>query len=103
MTDDPATRQVPAPELEEVARTWWDADVVPVVTWDREGRAFDLVHPAAPQDRLELLRLPAPAADPGAVARVLAEGLAACDFPPTGEAAAPGRVRATLEAAGIRL
>lgn len=97
-------RSVPAPELHEVALIWWDVDVAPVVAWDAAGTRFVLADPRAvdaPDRRLELLVLAEPADDPHAVAQVLAEGLAACDFPPTGDGAAPGRVRATLRAAGV--
>lgn len=92
---------VPAPELAEVARTWWDADLVPQVTWDDSGTAFDLVDPDDTTRRLHLLRLAAPADDPAALARVLADGLAACDFPPTGDRASSARVLATLRAARV--
>lgn len=97
-------RWLSAPELHEVALTWWDVDVVPVVTWDEPGTRFVLADPTDGADHhLELLELAEPPADPRGVAAVLAEGLAACDFPPTGDGAAPGRVRATLRAAGLSL
>lgn len=103
MTD----RTVPAPDLREVAQVWWDLDQDPAVTWDADGRVYDLV-PASDGSsahrtdrRLALLRLAEPAADPRQVAAVLASGLASCDFPPTDEQASPGRVRATLRAAGL--
>jgi hypothetical protein len=93
---------VPAPELLEVAQTWWDVDHVPMVTWNDDGTAYDLTDPEVPDHRLELLRLAAPPADPPRrIAEVLAEGLASCDFPPTGERASPNRVAATLRAARL--
>lgn len=93
---------MPAPELREVAEIWWDVDVEPVVTWDAAGTEFVLVDPTdAERHRLALLELTEPAADARGLASVLAEGLAACDFPPTGDRASPGRVRATLRAAGL--
>lgn len=91
---------VPAPALEEVAQVWWDVEREPVVCWDDEGRRFVLVDPGDPGNVLVLADLAAPADDPAAVAAVLAEGLAACDFPPSGERAAERRVAATLRAAG---
>lgn len=92
---------VPAPELLEVAQTWWDVDEVPVVTWDAAGTTFELVDATDRTRRLHLLRLAEPAVDPAALAATLAEGLAACDFPPTGQRASPTRVRATLRAARV--
>lgn len=97
--DDP--RRVPAPELAEVAQIWWDVDEVPQVTWDATGTDFDLVDPTDEARRLALLRLASPAEDPRGLAATLAEGLAACDFPPTGQRASPSRVRATLRAARV--
>ena len=96
-------RAVPAPELREVAQTWWDVDVDPLVVWDASGLQFTLVDPTDVTRRLALLELAEPAEDPWALAAVLAEGLAACDFPPTGTRAAPGRVRATLRAARVEV
>ncbi len=95
------TRSIPAPALREVAEIWWDVDAVPVVRWDASGRRFTLADPGGGHEPLVLLELEDPAADPEHVAHVLAEGLAACDFPPTGDGAAPGRVRATLRAANL--
>lgn len=100
-THDRAPRQVPAPELLEVSQTWWDVDRVPVVTWDTDGTVFELVDPTDGARRLHLLRLAEPAPDPAALAATLAEGLAACDFPPTGARASPSRVRGTLRAARV--
>lgn len=93
---------VPAPGLLEVAQTWWDVDRVPVVTWSADGTVYDLVDPVEPDRRLRLLRLASPPHEPPRrVAEVLADGLAACDFPPTGEEASPNRVAATLKAARL--
>lgn len=95
-------RQVPAPGLLEVSTIWWDVERVPMVTWDERGRDFDLVDPQVPAtNRLRLLRLDRDATDPARVARTLAEGLAACDFPPTESAASVNRVAATLRAARL--
>lgn len=93
------TGVVPAPELREVAQIWWDVDVAPEVRWRDGGRVFVLTAEAVP-DELLLARFDPPPTDPAGVAAVFAGGLAACDFPPTGERAAPGRVVATLRAAG---
>jgi hypothetical protein len=101
MTPPPAARHVPAPALVEVAQIWWDRDVVPVVAWDDDGTAYELVDPEEPAHRLALLIVQERPDDPRALAACLAEGLASCDFPPTGERASPGRVRATLRAAGV--
>lgn len=90
-----------APGLREVAQIWWDVDRDPAVVWDDAGTWFALVDPDDPTHRLDLVRFAAPVADPAAVAAVLAEGLAACDFPPTGERASPPRVAATLRVAGV--
>lgn len=92
--------QVPAPGLHEVALVWWDVDRDPVVTWDGSGRHFQLRDPEG-DGTLHLVTLDEPAADPRRVARALGEGLASCDFPPTGERASPTRVAATLRAAGL--
>jgi hypothetical protein len=89
---------IPAPGLCEVAQVWWDSEQVPVVRWRRDATVFVLVGSA--DEELLLARLTESPADPRAVASVLAEGLAACDFPPTGDGAAPSRVAATLRAAG---
>ncbi|MFT5221853.1 MAG: hypothetical protein ACI867_000148 [Glaciecola sp.] len=95
-------RTVAAPELLEVSTIWWDVERVPVVTWDKSGCSFDLVDPQEPDmNRLRLLRLERGATDPDLVARTLAQGLAACDFPPTDKAASPNRVAATLRAARV--
>lgn len=100
-SDHRASRQVPAPALLEVAQTWWDVDEVPVVTWDADATTFELVDPTDDTRRLHLLRLAEPASDPEGLAATLAEGLAACDFPPTGERASPSRVRGTLRVARV--
>lgn len=92
---------MPAPELRETADIWFDAGRDPVVEWDDGGRRFDLVDPAQPGNRLTLFRAPQGAADPARVARALAEGMAACDFPPTGDGASAEHVAKALRAAGI--
>lgn len=119
-------RVIPAPELAEVAGIWWDRDVVPVVCWHDDGsgtQVVELVDPTAlggdadpravpAASRLLLARVPGRAhthveaaaiPDVAAIAQILADGLAACDFPPTGTAASPSRVAATLRAAGVVL
>jgi hypothetical protein len=78
-------RCVPAPELAEVARTWWDVDHDPVVVWDPSATRFELADPADPTARLQLVTLRTPAPDPPRAATRLAEAFAACDFPPTGD------------------
>jgi hypothetical protein len=94
-------RRIAAPELRETAEIWWDAEVDPLVVWDARGAEFRLVDGADPANSLLLLRADGPVDDAGAVGRALAEGLAACDFPPTGEGASPNRVAATLRVAGL--
>jgi hypothetical protein len=94
-------RAVPAPELRETADIWFDTGRDPVVTWDAAGRRFDLVDPQEPTSRLRLLERPAGGVDAHEVAEVLASGLAACDFPPTGDGAEPGHVARALRAAGL--
>lgn len=89
---------VPAPGLREVAEVWWDVEADPLVTWRDDGATFVLVAPDSDHE-LALARFEHPVADPAAIADVLAAGLASCDFPPTGDGAAPGRVVATLRAA----
>lgn len=91
----------PAPDLAEVARIWWDVDHDPVVAWDEDGRRFDLVDPREPSSRLRLAIFAEPVPDPSRVAAVLAEGLAACDFPPTGDGVTPARAALTLRANGV--
>jgi hypothetical protein len=96
---DAAGGSVPAPQLAEVAHTWWDVDRDPVVTWDAAARRFELVDPDQPTSRLELVTLRTPAADPARAAASLAEAFAACDFPPTGHgvpAASAARVARDL-------
>lgn len=104
MQDGPSgevVRAVPAPGLAEVAEIWWDREVIPVVTWEDGARRFVLVNPHDKVDTsLLLLELAEPADDPEAVARVLADGLASCDFPPTEDRASPPRVAAALRVAG---
>lgn len=97
-------RQLPAPQLRETADIWWDSGFDPVITWDASGRRYRLRDgaPAPAEPALTLLvvdRGPTPR-DPVAIATALAEGLAACDFPPTDTTVPPQRARATLRAAG---
>lgn len=92
----------PAPELLEVAETWWDVDRVPAVTWDRQGQRFDLVDPGEPARRLRLVAFAEPVDDPDAVAAVLAGAFAACDFPPNGDGVSAARAELTVRAHGIR-
>lgn len=96
----PWSGDLPAPALREVAAIRWDVDGVPRVRWD-DGTAYELVHPDDPDQAVLLVRFAAPPDDPAAVAAALAETLAACDFPPTDDHAAPGRVRAALRVARI--
>jgi hypothetical protein len=98
---DPLSRRVPAPGLRETADIWFDTGRDPVVAWDASGRRFDLVDPDPGGERLTLYVAPTPARAPEQVARVLATGLAACDFPPTADRASPTHVAAALRAAGI--
>lgn len=93
------TDGVPAPGLREVAEVWWDVEADPVVRWRDGGRVFVLTDPVGHHE-LHLASFGAPVDDPTVLATVLAEGLASCDFPPTGDGAAAGRVAATLRAAG---
>ncbi len=97
-----AARRIAAPGLQETAEIWWDADAVPVVEWDEDGRRIELVDGDDDGNRLLLWAASEPLADVEAVARALAEGLAACDFPPTGEGVSRPRAEATLRAAGLR-
>lgn len=99
----PPDRQVAAPGLREAADIWFDTGRDPVVTWDATARRFELVDPDEPGQALLLLAVERPVSDPGEVARVLAEGLAACDFPPTEDRASPHNVDRALRAAGLRL
>lgn len=91
----------PAPDLLEVAQTWWDVDRVPVVTWDHDARRFDLVDPQEPRHRLRLAVFRDPVAEPARLAAVFAEAFAACDFPPTGDGVPRDRAQVTLRANGI--
>lgn len=97
----PPDRQVPAPGLREAADIWFDSGRDPVVTWDATARRFELVDPVDPDEALLLLAVERPVSDPGEVARVLAEGLAACDFPPTEDRASQRNVARALRAAGL--
>jgi len=96
-----ADRWVPAPDLRETADIWFDTGRDPVVGWDVAGRHFELVDPEDAAERLTLFVAPSTVAAPERVARVLAEGLAACDFPPTEDGASPHHVAKALRAAGI--
>jgi hypothetical protein len=98
---DDGDRRIDAPALRETADIWFDTGRDPVVVWDAEGRRFELADPERPEERLTLLVVEHPVTDPRRVARVLAEGLAACDFPPTGDGASPSHVARALAAAGI--
>jgi hypothetical protein len=95
-------RQVPAAALRETADIWFDTGRDPVVAWDADARRFELVDPGGgPHHRLTLLETADPVEDPARLARVLAEGLAACDFPPTEDRASPTHVARALRAAGL--
>jgi len=97
-----AAGDVPAPGLSETARIWFDSEAEPVVAWDAEERCFTLVEDGGRGPGvLELLVQPHPVRDPSRVAQVLAEGLAACDFPPRGDGASPRHVSAALRAHGL--
>ncbi|MBW3658528.1 MAG: hypothetical protein KY457_07810 [Actinobacteria bacterium] len=98
MTASGQPSSLPAPGLREVATIWWDVERDPIVTWT-DGAVFELADPEG-GGRLELARFDPPPEDPRAVAAVLADGLAACDFPPTGDGASPANVAAALRAAG---
>jgi len=105
MTTEPAgsasPRRVPAPQLRETADIWFDTGRDPEVVWDAGGARFHLQDPADATCSLHLVTYPGGAGDPRRVATALAEGLAACDFPPTAEGASPGHVAAALRAAGL--
>jgi hypothetical protein len=91
-----------APDLAETARIWFDSESVPAVSWDARARRFTLVEDGGSgPGALTLLERPHAVRDPDRVARVLAVGLAACDFPPNGDGASPHHVRATLRAHGL--
>lgn len=98
---DGASRRVPAPAQRETADVWFDSGRDPVVEWDADGQVFELVDPGSEGGGLTLFVAQETASDPARVARALAEGLAACDFPPTGDGADPGHVAKALRAAGI--
>jgi hypothetical protein len=94
-------RSRPAPDLREVATIWWDVDRDPEVVWDAAGRRFDLVDPEEGRSRLRLCELAAPAPDPERVAAALADGLAACDFPPTADGVPVAVAARVLRAQGV--
>lgn len=98
-TDAPGGQPLEAPGLREVAQVWWDLDEDPVVRWRDGGAVFVLTDPRG-EHELVLARFADAPDDAATMASILAEGLAACDFPPTGEGASPARVAATLRAAG---
>ena len=101
-TPDPdGPRRRPAPQLRETADIWFDTDRDPVIVWDLRGRRFHLQDPVDGALRLHLVTYPEGVADPAALAAVLAEGLAACDFPPTGDGASARHVAAALRAHGV--
>ena len=92
---------VPAPALGETARIWFDSEAEPAVVVE-DGRSFVLVEDGGRgPGRLALLEADRPVRDAGRVARVLAEGLAACDFPPNGDGASERHVSAALRAHGL--
>jgi hypothetical protein len=97
----PTIRRVPAPGLRETADIWFDTGRDPVVVWDPAGRHFELQDPLEPAHTLRLVSYPHGVGDPERIARVLADGLAACDFPPTGDGAAAGHVASALRVAGV--
>ena len=94
--------RVRAPALMETARIWFDTESCPTVVAEDEGRRFVLLEDdgRAP-GRLLLLERERAVRDASRVATVLAEGLAACDFPPNGDGASPGHVDAALRAHGL--
>jgi hypothetical protein len=99
--DPRVTETVPAPALAETARIWFDSDTVPAVVV-KDGRTFVLVEDGGRgPGRLALLARPSVVKEPMRVARVLAEGLAACDFPPNGDGASAHHVSAALRAHGL--
>lgn len=101
-TDRAATpRQLAAPGLRETADIWFDTGRDPVIAWDVAGRHFVLQDPLEPGHTLRLVTYPRGVADPVRLARALAEGLAACDFPPTGSGVAASHVASALRVAGL--
>jgi hypothetical protein len=98
----PRAGQVPAPELAETARIWFDSDAEPTVAWDEHARRFMLVEDGGRgPGSLTLLDRSTSVREPSRVAGVLAVGLAACDFPPNGDGASPRHVSAALRAHGL--
>lgn len=90
-----------APGLRETAEIWWDSETTPAVAWDPAGVRFTLVDGADEANTLLLWAAPDDRLAPRVVAEALAEGLAACDFPPTGGGVSRHRAEATLRAAGL--
>jgi len=100
-TEGAASRRLAAPGLRETADIWFDTGRDPVIAWDATHRRFTLQDPVEPEHVLALVTYPRAVAAPVALARALAEGLAACDFPPTGDGAAAGHVASALRVAGL--
>ncbi len=101
---DGQPRRIPAPQLRETADIWWDSGTDPVIVWDASGARFWLVDGIDDRCRLRLLvRSTADTVDALVIARTLAEGLAACDFPPTQDGVAHERAMATLRVAGLTI
>ena len=99
---DPAPpRSIPAPALRETADIWFDTGRDPVIVWDADARSFRLQDPRDTTCSLHLVTYPTGVRAPAELAAALAAGLAACDFPPTGDGAAPGHVASALRAYGI--
>ncbi len=96
-----AARSVPAPALRETADIWFDTGRDPVIVWDAAGRSFRLQDPEDASCALHLVSYPVGVSAPAELAAALAEGLAACDFPPTGDGADPGHVASALRAYGM--
>ncbi len=93
---------IPAPGLGETATIWFDSEEEPAVQWDAAAQRFTLVEDGGRGPGvLGLLERRTPVRDPQRVASVLAEGLAACDFPPNGDGASAHHVDAALRAYGL--
>jgi len=93
---------VAAPGLAETASIWFDSEEEPAVRWDAAGQHFTLVEAGGRGPGvLGLLARASPVRDPEHVARVLADGLTACDFPPNGDGASPHHVAAAMRAYGL--
>ena len=93
---------VAAPGLSETATIWFDSEAEPAVQWDAAAQRFTLVEDGGRGPGvLRLLERDTSVRDPQRIARVLAEGLAACDFPPDGDGASTHHVDAALKAYGL--